>query len=371
MTELPARLARQIEKILKLSEKAQTTDPNSADVMSSEEMQSDEDEVSSLILHRLAAEGSGARIQGVNDFEISDGSSVNAVTLSAGGVSSSRRVHRNAPLTSQEKDELLYILQQSDPTLSMDELEYILEGISTGRITDISYGSLRKVIDTAKRAGLTPITEGVPPASPASVNQAKTDLPEKELREKELPEADLSATDTGKSELQDDAPLDFAAEIDASDQEPTVGSLPDSASTVTPSIIDMDARDCTECDATQSAVEQAEEVVAPVQTIINDARHIIRKVNTHIGEYRLSPMYLLDAATVKVRQEMILMEAIRKETQVQAEKDEAQFIEAKFKQKRDTQDQMLAENDAAQARSRSMRNRALSEAGKTSNPETV
>lgn len=329
MTELPARLNRQIEEILTVSEIALNTDPNAKVVVPPREHGPEQAGASSLILNRLAAEGSAAR----PEFAASAGGGASLQAQSTRGASSASRVSNSGPLTAKEKDELLYILQQSDPTMTMDELEYILDGIATGRITDLSYESLRTVIETAKKYGVDVITDGVPPPPPAPPT---------------TPTTPTDPGNNGSDPAEPSTPTDNTSppNNNGSGQTNTPGTGDNEPPWAgEPGVGTGDPDDLKQALAT---VEEVQEELETVKEVIEDVRNIISKINYHIGEYRMSPAYLLDAAEVKMSREMILMDAFRKETEEQERLDEERFIQTKFQQKMDKRDQMFEDTVAAQ-----------------------
>lgn len=180
MVDLSTRLTRAIERILRASENFSrfgvSSEPEGnepVDESASPATLEPSPLMSNRVLNRLASEGSAARLMSAS---LSDPNGVPFLPQNNGnGVSGApghnkngaKHAHptqkqgangannvSNAPLSEQEKSELLNILQRLDASYTMADVNYLVNGIASGDITDVSFRSLRRVVEAAREYGI-------------------------------------------------------------------------------------------------------------------------------------------------------------------------------------------------------------------------
>lgn len=355
MIELPGKLSKEIDKVLKASEviridremltNSQSQD-QSTEAMPAESVPATESITSPAILNRLAQEGSGSQAfivaQEVSGKGKKGGKSAKSAKSGKGASfamaadhaknaksaksAKSAKLDKNRPLSEQEKVELLYILQQSDPSYTMAEINALLDGIASGEIDKVSNGSLRKVIETAKKYGVDVVVDGLtpPPAGPSD------------------PAAGGGrGVDFGAGEGDHTVPPPPWVD-EAGTQGAGSGTVPGDVS-----------GELGELDDALEAVDAVQEELEEVKQAIAEVREVIRQIHHFIGVFRLSGAFSENTLPqFRMSKEMVLIQAVKQEAQETERTDTQRFVEARFRAKEVKEDEDFADLAAAQHWSR-------------------
>lgn len=153
MIYLPGKLSKIVNKVLKASEDiraqmaAQTE--GAASVHEGETTQA-----SPAVLERIAQEGCGPKIGELAQNNGVEGEHKAKGSKGAKGAKKSAKSDENKPLSQQEKNELLYVLQQGDESFTMEELNALLDGIASGDVDKLSFKKLRELLEKADKYGV-------------------------------------------------------------------------------------------------------------------------------------------------------------------------------------------------------------------------
>jgi peptidoglycan hydrolase CwlO-like protein len=296
MFDFSARLSNVLQKLVRTSERINITLPTAdteSEAISPDEGGTGEVEALSLapsIGNRLAAEGSG--LHGLRVLSDPNGvmmksadkglgdsgpgksaESASKASKSQGNSRAQSNAVSNAPLTGQEKSELLVILQRLDSTYTMEEVEALIAGIASGEITDISNRSLRRVVMAAREYGIDFVLAAleeqgvempIPPPQPAAPGGTQTNTVDEPGTYRGAPAA--PATDNEGSETK------------APSATPATSSTPSTSPTDTPTPAQTE-----EVSEEQTPLEQVQDVLTDVEDELQEIENL-EQVTEEIGE---------------------------------------------------------------------------------------
>lgn len=303
MNELPGKLSKAIDKVLRASEGIRVDRENigqegvgqpDAQQHMHETMADSgaESSTSPAILKRLAEEGSGSQ----SYLQTQSKSGKSAKSAKSVKSAKSAKLDKDRPLSEQEKVELLYILQQSDAAYTMDEINALLDGIASGEIDKVSNKSLRKVIETAKKYGVEFVVGGLTP-----------------------PSGDGAASGGRGSNNGTVPPPPWTEEPVSGGTAPGAGGVVD------------------DVDAVQDALDET-------KAAIEEVRQVVQIIHQYISVFRATGNFSSESLTrFGLSKEMVLTQAVKKEAKDTEARDTKRFVEEQFREKQIEKNEAFAE----------------------------
>lgn len=440
MLDLPFRLSRALARILNASEGFSRGDAAGQDPSDQESVKTSTDgggiKVSTSVLNRLASEGSGAQLRSLS---LSD---PNNVTLQAGSPNSNAASHgaaapgakgsqiahthvanngkavSNEMLTQQEKNELLVILQRIDSSYSMAEIDYLLDGIASGEIKDISFRALRRILEAAREYGLDFVVASLQDEDGDMSLETPTPTPVLGAPSQSLtPPGDAGAiSNSPQVSAEPDAPVQLSGHSTAgpsqqngqdghnevstaapgtSSEEPSLGA-PGSQTGTPPSAFEEHETINDEVENIQESIDDVEsdlddlgleddvlndvkeelqvveeeltdiqeelanvqEELGEVKEVIEEIRQIIRYIRRHVSDFRLSRSLQSDTLPhLRISKNSLLTNVFKEET------NESERLDTKHLEERRAERKMYSERETLQDEMAALqwRNQAASE----------
>lgn len=400
MVDLSTRISRAIERIFRASEGfARLGVPKDSEMTGAEAGESGDiaptshesvessPSVSERVLHQLASECSAARVscegrckksrrgkektesdhvsKDPNDMPVkpkhfrrstrASGTDELSQAALKGHDSGPMRGLSNDPLSSSEKKELVGILQHLDPNYSMAEIDFLLDAISTGEITDVSFRSLRRVLAAVEKYGLDFVVSALQDEDsdislPELPNSNSTTPPATTERGSDIVVPGV-ATVT-ETDNQDDMSTGGGSETDPGNStsdtvEAALEEVQEELGLVEDELENLDEASAAlesvqeELVEVQEELAEVEEELAAVQEeleevkeVIEEIRQIIVVIRHHVRDFRLSRSHQADTLPhLRLNKNASLTSAFRKETQDTERFDTVQMNERRTFQK--------------------------------------
>lgn len=150
MIYLPGRLSKIVNKVLKASEEIRAQRAMRTEGAASVH-EAGTTQASPAVLERIAQEGCGPKIGELAQNNGAAGEHKAKGSKGAKDAKKSAQSDEAKPLNQQEKEELLYVLQQGDESFTMEELNALLDGIASGEVDQLSFKKLRELLDKADK----------------------------------------------------------------------------------------------------------------------------------------------------------------------------------------------------------------------------